>query len=107
MKPIRDYNDGQWLLLLWAFIVLFLIVGLTLSTPVLVVAILAAVAASYTTYLYMREVIGRSPNGSLFDRLGRTSTTTVGGDQSGPATPDIPRPDGAPRDIENHEGGAQ
>jgi hypothetical protein len=101
MKPIRDYNDGQWLLLLWAFIVIFLIAGLAMSTPVLVVAILAAVGAAYTTYLYARERIGRSPTGSLFDRGGTTVIDTVE-----PARPKA-RPESPPHETENHEGGAQ
>jgi hypothetical protein len=107
MKPIRDYSDGQWLLLLWAFIVLFLIAGLAMSTLVLVVAIVAAIGAAYTTYLYARERIGRSPSGSLFGRPGGTSTTTVGGADQIDPTQDIAGPGTAPRDIENHEGGAQ
>ena len=65
MKPIRDYNDGQWLLLLWAFIVVFLVTGFAISTPVLVVAILAALGAGYTTYLYVREQIGQRPSRPL------------------------------------------
>ena len=60
MKPIRQYSDGQWLLLLWAFIVVFLVTGAFISKPVLVVAILAAAGAAYTTFLYVRENTGGS-----------------------------------------------
>ena len=81
MKPIRDYNDGQWLLLLWAFIVVFLVTGSRSAQPVLVVAILAALAAAYTTYLYLRERIGRSPTGSVF---GRTTPTRGEPDRRAP-----------------------
>jgi hypothetical protein len=104
MKPIRDYNDGQWLLLLWAFIVAFLIVGLALSTPVLVVALIAALGAAYTTVLYARERIGRSPSGSLFGRSG--GTTVIDTVEPGRPTPN-PNPQPAPHETENHEGGAQ
>ncbi|HSP39769.1 MAG TPA: hypothetical protein VLR26_18670 [Frankiaceae bacterium] len=65
MKPIRDYSDGQWLLLLWAFIVVFLVAGVAISTPVLIVAILAALGAGYTTYLYVREQIAQRSDGTL------------------------------------------
>ncbi len=54
MKPIRNYSDGQWLLLLWGFILFFLVVGIFLSTLVLIVAVLGALGAAYTTYLYLR-----------------------------------------------------
>jgi hypothetical protein len=81
MKPIRDYNDGQWLLLLWAFIVVFLVTGFAISTPVLLVAILAALGAAYTTYLYVREQIGARSRG-----------TTLPPDSAG-AGPDEPSAD--------------
>src|SRR4051812_23674116 len=54
MKPIRNYSDGQWLLLLWGFVLLFLVVGIFISTLVLVVAVLGALTAAYTSYLYVR-----------------------------------------------------
>lgn len=54
MKPIRNYSDGQWLLLLWAFVLLFLVTGVFLSTLVLVVAIFGAIGAVYTSFLYLR-----------------------------------------------------
>jgi|tagenome__1003787_1003787.scaffolds.fasta_scaffold19570404_2 hypothetical protein len=59
MKPIRNYSDGQWLLLLWGLIVLFLLGGLFLgSTAVVVVAVLGGVGAGYTTYLYVQNAAG-------------------------------------------------
>jgi hypothetical protein len=54
MKPIRNYSDGQWLLLLWGFVLMFLLVGIFISTLVLVIAVLGALGAGYTTYLYLR-----------------------------------------------------
>src|SRR3954449_4328337 len=55
MKPIRNYSDGQWLLLLWGFVLLFLLTGIFISTLVLVVSVLGALGAGYTTYLYVRS----------------------------------------------------
>ncbi len=55
MKPIRNYSDGEWLLLLWAFVLLFLAAGLFLgSTAVTIVAVLGALGAGYTTFIYLR-----------------------------------------------------
>jgi hypothetical protein len=106
MKPIRDYSDGQWLLLLWAFIVVFLITGLAISRPVLIVAILAALAAAYTTYLYVRERIGSSGSGSIFDR----ATPTTEASNPPAADPFRHRPSPGPRssqtsDTDLNEGG--
>jgi hypothetical protein len=59
VKPIRAYSDGQWLLLLWAFIVFFLIAGLFLHiTALVVVALLGGAGAGYTTYLYVQTSTG-------------------------------------------------
>jgi hypothetical protein len=65
VKPIRDYSDGQWLLLLWAFIVLFLIAGLFLGiTALVVIALLGGAGAGYTTYLYVQNSTGTPGNGN-------------------------------------------
>ena len=65
MKPIRAYSDGQWLLLLWAFIVFFLIAGLFLHITALVaVALLGGAGAGYTTYLYVQNSTGTPGSGS-------------------------------------------
>ena len=106
MKPIRNYNDGQWLLLLWAFIILFLITGLAISNLVLVVAILAAIAAGYTTFLYVREQIGQSPTGSVFGR----SAPAAGPARPAEEDPPHDRPSPGPRssqtsDADVNEGG--
>jgi hypothetical protein len=106
MKPIRDYSDGQWLLLLWAFIGIFLVTGLAISKLVLVVAILAALGAAYTTFLYVRERIGNSPSGSIFGRA-----TPAAGTGNPPAEDPAPnRPSPGPRssqtsDADLNEGG--
>jgi hypothetical protein len=64
VKPIRAYSDGQWLLLLWGFIVLFLIAGLFLGiTALIVVALLGGAGAGYTTYLYVQNSTGAAGNG--------------------------------------------
>ncbi len=59
MKPIRAYSEGQWLLLLWGFIVFFLVAGLFLGiTALIVVALLGGAGAGYTTYLYVQASTG-------------------------------------------------
>jgi hypothetical protein len=66
VKPIRNYSDGEWLLLMWTFVVLFLAAGLAISRTVLVVAVLGALAAGYTTFLYVADRTGRSTTITLF-----------------------------------------
>jgi hypothetical protein len=69
VKPIRDYSDGQFLLLFWAFVVLFLGAAvLTSSRLVLAVTVLGALTACYTTYVYVADRLGRSPVISVFGR---------------------------------------
>jgi hypothetical protein len=99
MKPIRNYSDGQWLLLLWTFIVLFLITGLAISKLVLAVAILGALAAAYTTYLYVRERIGSSGSGSIF---GRATPSSGASDRSAPDLPQN-RPTPGPRSSQTSD----
>jgi hypothetical protein len=77
MKPIRSYSDGQWLVLLWAFVALFLIAGLFLGIAALVViSLLGAAGAGFTTFVYVRELTG--PRG---DSPASDADTTDGGQQ--------------------------
>jgi hypothetical protein len=74
VKPIRAYSDGQWLLLLWAFIVLFLVAGLFLGiTALVVIALLGGAGAGYTTYLYVQNSTGAAGHStSDTDETGRS-----------------------------------
>ena len=68
MKPIRDYTEGQWLILLWAFIAFFLLFGLFIgSFGVVVISVLGGAGAGYTTYLYVQNATGAQPPGSAPD----------------------------------------
>jgi len=65
VKAIRDYSDGQWLLFQWAVIAVVLVTGLSFSsTAMVVLALLAAVGAAYTTYLYIRQLQSGSRSAS-------------------------------------------
>ena len=61
MKPIRNYSEGEWLLLLWGAIAFVLIAGLFLGVvAMIVIALLAAAGAGYTTFLYVQQLGSRS-----------------------------------------------
>jgi hypothetical protein len=68
MKPIRDYSEGQWLLLMWGFVVFFLVTGLFLgSKAVVAVSILGGAGAGYTTFLYVQQHTSPRPNGDTHE----------------------------------------
>jgi hypothetical protein len=88
VKPIRDYSEGQWLLLLWAFIVLFLLAGIALGVlPLVVISLIAAAGAGYTTYLYVQQNVAPRPlppslnpnDDGPAHRPGRTDSDAEGG----------------------------
>ncbi|MFX6250533.1 hypothetical protein ABTF88_21520, partial [Acinetobacter baumannii] len=60
---VRDYSEGEWLLLLWGAIAFVLIAGLFLGViAMVVIALLAAAGAGYTPFLYVQQ-LGPRPAG--------------------------------------------